>query len=434
MAAQFQGTDAFLNGRLKGTVDGHYFAGGFHLRSGAAVAVGELVERPAGNLDHAVIQGRLKGGFGAPGDGVGDFVQPASDGNLGGHPGDGVAGGLAGQGRTAADAGVDFDDIVGRIGLPGQADGRRHPGMRLQGELHIATALDAQPANDLQAGRPQHLILFVGEGLAGGDYDAVAGMDAHRVEVFHIADGDAVVGAVAHYLILDFLPAHQRAFQQDLGNGAGGQAGFGDGLEFFRGVGDAAAAAAQGVGRADDQRQAQPAGRLPRLFQRVDGDILRFRLADFVQEVAEEFPVFRTADGFQRRPQQPHGVAFQHPGVGQGHRQVEAGLPAQGRQKAVGPLPPDNPFQHFHGQRLDVDAVGNALVGHDGGRVGVDEDGLHALLAQRLAGLGAGVVKLGGLPDDDGAGADDQDFLRASVGRIAVLRIAVLRVLAWLVS
>ena len=34
-----------------------------------------------------------------------------------------------------------------------------------------------------------------------------------------------------------------------------------------------------------------------------------------------------------------------------------------------------------------------------------------ALFAQRLAGLGAGVIELAGLTDDDRAGADDEDAL-----------------------
>src|SRR5690606_39919826 len=42
-------------------------------------------------------------------------------------------------------------------------------------------------------------------------------------------------------------------------------------------------------------------------------------------------------------------------------------------------------------------------------RVGVDEDDTQALLAQHPAGLGARVVELGGLPDDDRAGPDDED-------------------------
>ena len=39
-----------------------------------------------------------------------------------------------------------------------------------------------------------------------------------------------------------------------------------------------------------------------------------------------------------------------------------------------------------------------------------------ALLLQRLAGLGAGIVELAGLADDDRAGADDQD--RVDVGAL----------------
>ena len=65
------------------------------------------------------------------------------------------------------------------------------------------------------------------------------------------------------------------------------------------------------------------------------------------------------------------------------------------------------------GQRLDVGAVGQLRVGHDRRRIAVDEDDLEPLGAQRLAGLRAGVVELARLPDDDRAGANDED--RASV-------------------
>src|SRR5208282_2738866 len=74
-------------------------------------------------------------------------------------------------------------------------------------------------------------------------------------------------------------------------------------------------------------------------------------------------------------------------------------------------LDADNLFDVFAGERLDVGAVGLLGVGHDGGRVGVDEDDFIALLLEGLAGLRAGVVELGGLADDDGAGADYEDFL-----------------------
>src|SRR5699024_10074153 len=58
---------------------------------------------------------------------------------------------------------------------------------------------------------------------------------------------------------------------------------------------------------------------------------------------------------------------------------------------------------------FDVGGVGELRVGHDRGRVGVDEDDPQALLLQHAAGLGARVVELRGLADDDGAGADDEN-------------------------
>src|SRR5918999_5446915 len=112
-----------------------------------------------------------------------------------------------------------------------------------QGKLNVAPALNAQAANYLQAGAPQHLILFVSEGLAGGHYNAVPSVSAHGVQVFHVADGDAVVGTVPNNLVLDLLPSHQRAFQKDLGDGAGGQAVPDDGLKPLPGIGNTPAGA-----------------------------------------------------------------------------------------------------------------------------------------------------------------------------------------------
>ena len=71
------------------------------------------------------------------------------------------------------------------------------------------------------------------------------------------------------------------------------------------------------------------------------------------------------------------------------HGQVQAGLAAEGGQQGVGPLGLDHLGHDFPGQRLDVGAVGHARIGHDRGRIGVDQHDLVALLAQGLAGLGA---------------------------------------------
>jgi hypothetical protein len=69
----------------------------------------------------------------------------------------------------------------------------------------------------------------------------------------------------------------------------------------------------------------------------------------------------------------------------------------------------DDLLDRLPGDRLDVGDVGHFRVGHDGGRVAVDQDDLVTLFAQGLAGLGAGVVELAGLADDDRASANDQN-------------------------
>ena len=72
-------------------------------------------------------------------------------------------------------------------------------------------------------------------------------------------------------------------------------------------------------------------------------------------------------------------------------------------------------FLHaFRRDRLDVGAVGELRVGHDGGRIGVDEDDAVAFLLERLAGLGAGIIEFARLADDDRAGADDEDAVNVS--------------------
>ena len=135
------------------------------------------------------------------------------------------------------------------------------------------------------------MVLFIGEGLAGGDDDAVSGMGAHRVEVFHIADGNAVVGAVPDDFVFHFFPADQGTLQQHLGDGAGGQAALHDVLEFGPGVGDAAAGAAEGVCGAHDQGQAHFPGIIPSRVHSGNGGIGRLRFADVVEKVAEILPI-----------------------------------------------------------------------------------------------------------------------------------------------
>ena len=408
--ARLQGAYGLLQGGFKGAVDGHDLAGGLHLGAETAVAGGELVEGPPGNLDHAVVQGGFEGGPGLAGDGVGDPVQGLAHGDLGGDPSDGVAGGLAGEGRAAADAGIDLDDVVGASVDGGLAEGLGDEGPGGEGELDVATPFDAQGPDDVQAGGAEHLVVAVGEGLARGDDDAIAGVDAHGVDVFHVADGDAVVGGVAHHLVLDLLPALQVTLDEDLVDGAGSDATGGDGCELLPGAGDAAPGAAQGVGGPDHQGKAEFVLHCKGVFDSLDGGAGRGGLADVLEELLEQFAVLRLTDGLQGSAEHADVEFVEDSGVGQLDGEVEAGLTAEGREDAVGALLFDDAGDYFQGEGFDVDDVGDVFVGHDGGGVGVDEDGDDALFAEGLACLGAGVVEFGGLTDDNGPGAYDKDL------------------------
>ena len=90
--------------------------------------------------------------------------------------------------------------------------------------------------------------------------------------------------------------------------------------------------------------------------------------------------------------------------------QVQGRLAAQVGQQGIRAFLFNHRRDAFHGQGLNVGVVRHAGVGHDGGGVGVHQNDVVAFGPEGLAGLGAGVVELAGLADDDGAGADDEDF------------------------
>ena len=93
----------------------------------------------------------------------------------------------------------------------------------------------------------------------------------------------------------------------------------------------------------------------------------------------------------------------------QGHRRIERGLSAQGRQERVGTLPGDDLLDKVRSDRFDVRGIGKLRVGHDGGGIGVNQHHSNALGLEHAAGLGARVVKLAGLPDDDRSRSNDED-------------------------
>ncbi len=387
-AADLQRTKRLADGPFDAAFDRHHLAGRLHLGPQRAVGGREFVERPARDLGDHVVQRRLERGRGFAGDRVGQFVEAESNRDLGRNARDRVAGSLGGQRRRAAHARVHLDHpVLERI--------------RVQGQLDVAAPGDVQGVDDLQRRAAQELVLLVREGLARGENDRVPGMHPHRVEVLHVADGHAGPGRIAHDLVFDLFPAGEVLLDQHLSDRGGIDPLRHQFVEAARVLGDPAPGAAQGVGRPDDQRKAQTFGDRTSLADGV-GDVgPGDRLIDAQHQAPKQVPVLCLPDRRDRRAQQSDAVALQDPGFLHLAGQVEPGLPAQRGQQSVGPLAPDDPLDHLHRERFDVDHVGHVLVGHDRGRIGIDQDGRDPFLADRFAGLGAGVVELGRLPDHD---------------------------------
>ena len=402
--AHLRPPDGLHQRHLKAGGDGHDLTGGLHLGTQLAAGVGKLIEGPLGHLHHNVVQRGLKAGAGLAGDVVFDLVQGVAQGDLGGDLGNGIAGGLGCQGGGTADAGVHLNDRIFKA-------------VRIQGKLHIAAAHDAQMGDDVQRRFPEHLELLVRQGLGRGHHDGIAGVDANGVKVLHGADGDHVAHAVPHGLKLDLLPAEDGPLHQDLRNGRSVQTGLGDDPQLrFVGSGTAAGAA-QGKGGTDDDGITDPLGHLQSALYSFGNVRGNHRLTDLRHGFLEQLPVLSPGNSLGIGAQQTDALFLQEALLIQLHGQGQAGLPAQSCQKAVGLFLLDDALDGLRSQRLQIDLVRHSLVGHDGGRVGVAQHHVHPRLLQDAAGLGAGVVKLSSLADDNGAGADDQDFFDTCIQR-----------------
>ncbi len=282
--------------------------------------------------------------------------------------------------------------------------------MRVDAELDIGTAsIDPDLAQARDRGIAHDLVFLVGERLRRRHGDRIPGMNTHRIEVLDRANDDAVVLPVAHNLHLELFPADHRLLDQQLAGRRGFQSTFADGDELFLVVGNTAAGSAERERRPYDGRKADHRLNLHRFLHAVRYGRSWAPQTDFRHRLLEFFAVLGLVDRLLRGTDHFDAELLQHPLPGEVKRAVERSLTAHGRQQRIGALDGNYFFQHLPGDRLNVGDIRHFRVGHDGGRIGVHQDDAIALFAQRLAGLGTGVVELASLADDDRAGADDQN-------------------------
>ena len=388
-------------GLAEGTTDRHRLPDALHVGGEAALGARELLEGKARHLGHYVVDRRLEGGGGGAGDVVGDLLEGVANRELRRHLGNWKAGRLGGQGRGARDARIHLDhDYLTTLGVDAELDVG-------------ATGLHSDRADHRDCLVAQLLVERVGERLGRRHRDRVARVDPHRVDVLDRADDDDVVVAVAHHLQLELAPAQHRLLDQHLVDRACREALRNDLAQLGLGLPHTAALAPHREGRTDDRRQGNVAlgERRLDLAETLDSDRPGDAQAGIGHRAAELLAILGAADRGGISADQLDPEALQRAVLVKGHCQVECRLAAERRQQRVGPLLLDDPGQRAREERLDVGSGGELRVGHDRRRVGVDEDDLVTLLQQHLAGLHAGVVKLGRLADHDRTRADQEDLL-----------------------
>ena len=159
-------------------------------------------------------------------------------------------------------------------------------------------------ADDIQSGCTEHLVLLVSQRLGRGNNDGVAGMNAHRVDIFHVADRDAVARAVPHYLVLDLFPAGDAALYEHLSHTGETESVLQDlHLHQLMGiVGDAAAASAEGISRTEHHRIADLIGKRQTVVHIFHDQGSRHRLSDLLHGGLELQTVLGLFDRLAGKP------------------------------------------------------------------------------------------------------------------------------------
>mmetsp|Transcript_129238 Transcript_129238/g.182227 ORF Transcript_129238/g.182227 Transcript_129238/m.182227 type:complete len:271 (+) Transcript_129238:422-1234(+) len=119
------------------------------------------------------------------------------------HIGQGIPRGLGCQRTAARQPGVHLDNAKLRT-------------LRIHGVLDVALTHDTQVSDDLQGTLPEPVVFIIVQGLRWCNHDGFTCMNAHRIKVFHVAHGDAVVVFVTHHFVLQFFPTLQRLVNDHL--------------------------------------------------------------------------------------------------------------------------------------------------------------------------------------------------------------------------
>ena len=243
-------------------------------------------------------------------------------------------------------------------------------------------------------------------------------MDAGPLDMLHDA-GHQHVGAVGDHIHLQLGARHVLVHQNVVFDAAGE-----DDAHIFLHVlppmGDDHVLAADDVGGAEQNREAQGFRGIQRLFQGGDAHALGAADAQVLQQGVEAPPVLGHVDAVGGGAQNGDALLVQE------LRQGDGGLAAEGHHHTHGVLHFNDPHHILRGEGLKVQPVGGVIVGGDGLRVVVDDDHVIAQLFQGLDTVDGAVIKFNALADPNGAGPQDDDGVPAGPGEVPGITVLVI--------
>ena len=392
-----QTADGFLEGFFKVLSNAHDLADCPHLGTQLILYTFEFFKSPACKLDDHIIPVRnifvQRSVFAA-----GNVRKPEAGRQHGGNESDGEAGGLAGQCRGSGGPGIDLDDDIAI------AD-------RIMSPLYIGPADDLDGFNDLVGFFLQTFLHLFRYGQHGSRTERISCVHAHRIDVFDKADRDHVVVCIPDDFQLQLFPAKDGLLYQDLSHQGRLKTPCTDLFQLFHVVYQAASGAAHGICGTQDYRIAQLVG---------DGQCFINGIGDFapghfdpeaLHGMLEFDPVFTAFDRIYLDADDLYIVLFQYTFFGKLRTKIKTRLSSEIGKKSVWSFFRNDLLHAFRIQRFNISNVSNFRIRHDRRRIGIDKYDFIAEISERFARLGAGIVKLTGLTDDDRARTDDQDFM-----------------------
>ena len=231
-------------------------------------------------------------------------------------------------------------------------------------------------------------------------------MYTYRIKVFHVTYGNAVAVTVTHYLILNLLPAGDTSLNQNLTDTGKTKSVGKDFLKLLLVMRDSTAGTTKCICWSEHNRITDLIRKCHTIFNILYKLGRRTWLTDALHQILKLLTSLCVTDRLCCCSEKLYIMTVQKAGFCEFHTKIQTSLSTHVWKQTVRLFYLNNMLKHLNGQRLNINLIGDVLIGHDRCRIGIDKDNLHSLFLQRTACLCSRIVKLGRLSDNDRTGTN----------------------------